>query len=663
MMQDSSAPIAALHYAYPLITLLYFAGASLVSICTLQTLKLKVKDQHIRRDVILWLKLGVTCEYLLQALLLTIRAWIRNGWFPDQDEMVYLISSGVVWAVQMILLADSKFPVWHPYYVNWIIAILFEIILVVVTRIYQPIEDVFDIISVSIQSLRACNIILLPCMYLALRNRTATYEVFDPEREALLGSPDAAPIPANDTPKYGATTPADDDADSIIDDENDSYLRQRREDKERVAKRLEQDGNWWTYAKAFTIFFPYIWPTNNRALQLRMILIWLCILTKNFMNVLVPRQLGTVVDSTNTARASGDGHSTWIAVALFAALTFARSDACVGGIQWVLQQPIEQYQYAALNNAALSHVMSLSSDFHENKEPSQIYAALFRGRAVTGLLDIILYDVVPMFIDLFLVFWYLYYLFGPYMALILAVTTVLYLYWTTNLVARSQVHRRPYVYYFGKEWKSAYQSLGNWTMASYFNNIPYEEQRYASAVNKYQKYNRLHSIGTRLVSAAQGLIIAIGLLGACFLAVYQVIQKSRSPGDFVVLLTYWGQLQGPLSKFSAMFRKVNEMLMDTERLLEIFQTKPTICDSDDAKPLTLTKGEIRFNNIEFGYDARKTILKGVNFRVAGGSSVAVVGETGGGKSTILKVLNRFYDVSGGSIEIDGQNIRHVTLRR
>lgn len=131
----------------------------------------------------------------------------------------------------------------------------------------------------------------------------------------------------------------------------------------------------------------------------------------------------------------------------------------------------------------------------------------------------------------------------------------------------------------------------------------------------------------------------------------------------MVLLTYWGQLQGPLSKFSAMFRKVNEMLMDTERLLEIFQTKPTICDSDDAKPLTLTKGEIRFNNIEFGYDARKTILKGVNFRVAGGSSVAVVGETGGGKSTILKVLNRFYDVSGGSIEIDGQNIRHVTLRR
>jgi ABC-type transport system involved in Fe-S cluster assembly fused permease/ATPase subunit len=112
-----------------------------------------------------------------------------------------------------------------------------------------------------------------------------------------------------------------------------------------------------------------------------------------------------------------------------------------------------------------------------------------------------------------------------------------------------------------------------------------------------------------------------------------------------------------------MYKDINERLMDTERLLEIFQTQPTIRDREDAKSLSLTKGEIRFKDVEFAYDPRKTILKGVNFTIPAGSSVAIVGETGGGKSTILKLLNRLYDVTGGGIEVDGQDVRDVTLRR
>jgi ABC-type multidrug transport system fused ATPase/permease subunit len=103
--------------------------------------------------------------------------------------------------------------------------------------------------------------------------------------------------------------------------------------------------------------------------------------------------------------------------------------------------------------------------------------------------------------------------------------------------------------------------------------------------------------------------------------------------------------------------------MDAERLLEFFETKPTVVDKKDAKELQLLKGEVKFEKVEFSYDARKPTLNGVNFTVAGGSTIALVGETGSGKSTILKLLNRFYDVSAGSIQIDGQDIRDVTLSR
>jgi ABC-type multidrug transport system fused ATPase/permease subunit len=103
--------------------------------------------------------------------------------------------------------------------------------------------------------------------------------------------------------------------------------------------------------------------------------------------------------------------------------------------------------------------------------------------------------------------------------------------------------------------------------------------------------------------------------------------------------------------------------MDAERLLDIFQTKPSIADKPDAKPLTFVKGDINFKNVSFAYDGKKEILKGINLKIAGGSTVALVGETGGGKSTTLKLLHRFYDASSGGIEVDGQDIRDVTLRR
>jgi ABC-type transport system involved in Fe-S cluster assembly fused permease/ATPase subunit len=132
---------------------------------------------------------------------------------------------------------------------------------------------------------------------------------------------------------------------------------------------------------------------------------------------------------------------------------------------------------------------------------------------------------------------------------------------------------------------------------------------------------------------------------------------------WICALLQTDEVAGPLMFFSNMYRNISYSLMDAERLLELFQTKPTILDSPNAKSLEFGKGEVKFDGVSFAYDERKPTLKDVTFTVPAGKTVAIVGETGGGKTTILKLIHRFYDVKSGRILIDGQNVRDVTLDR
>jgi len=185
-----------------------------------------------------------------------------------------------------------------------------------------------------------------------------------------------------------------------------------------------------------------------------------------------------------------------------------------------------------------------------------------------------------------------------------------------------------------------------------------------------------------MLNVTQSAIFTIGLLFASFLAVYQVTMGQRKVGDFVALLSYWAQISsaflrtcersttemanrlmitGPLSFFTNMYRRIQVYMLDAERLLQLMQTAPSVVTKPGAKDLVVTTGEVSFQDVSFGYDPRKGAIKGMNFQAAGGKITALVGVTGGGKSTCLKLLFRFYDVTDGAITIDGQDIREVTL--
>lgn len=195
----------------------------------------------------------------------------------------------------------------------------------------------------------------------------------------------------------------------------------------------------------------------------------------------------------------------------------------------------------------------------------------------------------------------------------------------------------------------------------YFNAENYEFNRYRNAVSDFQKaeYHVLFSL--TLMNTCQNTVFMLGLLIACFIAAYQVAAGQRKVGQFVTLLTYMAQLQGPLNFFGTFYRSIQSALINSERMLELFREQPTVVDSPDAKPLTSCRGDIVFDNVSFSYDGRKPALNGLSFHCPPGTTTALVGESGGGKSTVFRLLFRFYNANGGAIRVDDHNVQSLTI--
>ena len=195
----------------------------------------------------------------------------------------------------------------------------------------------------------------------------------------------------------------------------------------------------------------------------------------------------------------------------------------------------------------------------------------------------------------------------------------------------------------------------------YFNAESYEFNRYRQAVQDYQSTEYKVLISLNIMNVSQNLVFTFGLMVTCFIAAYQVTSGQRKVGDFTALITYMAQLQVPLNFFGTFYRSIQFAMINSERMLELFKEQPTVCDEPDATELPSCQGEIRYNNVEFAYDQRKPALKGVTFRCAPGTTTALVGESGGGKSTIFRLLFRFYNCQHGSIQVDGHDASDITM--
>lgn len=195
----------------------------------------------------------------------------------------------------------------------------------------------------------------------------------------------------------------------------------------------------------------------------------------------------------------------------------------------------------------------------------------------------------------------------------------------------------------------------------YFNAEAYEFNRYREAVTKYQQAEYRVLFSLNLMNITQNLVFMLGLMVACFIAAYEVTTGQSKVGHFVTLLTYMAQLQQPLNFFGTFYRMIQSAMINSERMLELFKEQPTVVDKPYVKSLPLCEGDIRFNGVRFSYDDRKPALQGLDFHCKPGTTTAFVGESGGGKSTVFRLLFRFYNIQGGRIQVDGHDVEDISI--
>jgi ABC-type transport system involved in Fe-S cluster assembly fused permease/ATPase subunit len=416
--------------------------------------------------------------------------------------------------------------------------------------------------------------------------------------------------------------------------------------------------SWWEYIKGYRIFFPYLWPSKDRRLQLVVVICFLLVICQRIVNVMVPDQAGKIVN-----RLGGEEPgSPWTAIIIFIAFRFIQgNNGLLGACRSALWIPVGQYSYRELSVASFEHVHSLSLDFHLGKKTGEVLSALGKGSSINTFLEQVTFQVVPMLIDLAVAIGYFLIKFDAYYALVIAVVTFWYIYLTIRMAQWRAEIRREMVNADREEDAVKNDSMVSYETVKYFNAEAYEFNRYRKAVEKFQaaEYQVLFSLN--IMNISQNMVFMIGLLVTCFIAAYQISTGVLKVGKFVALITYMGQLQSPLNFFGTFYRMIQSAMINSERMLELFKEQPTVVDSEDAKTLPSCEGDLRFNDVHFSYDQRKPALQGLNFHCTPGTTTAFVGESGGGKSTVFRLMYRFYNTMSGSIQVDGHDVEDLTI--
>ncbi|CAD0108296.1 unnamed protein product, partial [Aureobasidium uvarum] len=644
-MSSNSLAVQALHWITPIAIGTIFSIARLVAFCTLQ------KPSRCSRGLA---KTRQVVSVIVQALEYALHQFQGlEQQDVSQDTQAYIGGSVFIWGTVTINLLGKPKRIWHPYLTTWIIGALSETCVLLVEHFSRPGKSYLGVEAILQTGRISCLLVLVGSVACFSVRRKLSQHRADEEHRPLLGTGGRM------HEDYASIESEDEDDDLLTVTDEDDGPDQTKELKAKQKKRLQECGSWMAYLKDFKMLAKLAWPSGDRYAKICLAILIVVILTDRALNLLVPRQLGIITDKLSSVHETGEIPIKEIG--LWMLYVWLSSYAGLHAITQFCQLPIEQHAYRKIGTTAFGHIMNLSMDFHSNKHSGELMAAIGQGQHLYRLCDFIFLDVGPMAFDLVIALVYVTLLFDASITLIMILVGVGYTCIGTKSSSWAMQRRRRYNQAQRNESKVQNESIGNWQTVAHFNMADYECTQYSKAVDEHNvargRYYMVHYAGY----AAQNLLLLLGQLSAALLAAYRVSRGGAPVGNFITLVTYWHTIEAPLTSVSFSVRQLSQMLIDSERLLELLRTQPSVADRSGAKPLRFTQGRIEFDNVRFSYDVRKASLDDVSFVAEAGKTIALVGETGGGKSTILKLLFRYYDVSTGAIRIDGQDIRNVTL--
>ncbi|KAK2765631.1 hypothetical protein FQN54_008485 [Arachnomyces sp. PD_36] len=647
-----------IHSSLPLFVGAYYFIATFISYFTRSNAEDEKSPKKTLRKVLYWLVSGIPLIYAGEATILLYETYSNIGTPPRQDSIIYAIASSLLWFYLLTAFSDSSGYPGYRFYGCWVAYLAGEITLFCLGLAIAKSLNGLAATVVAFQALRVVDLVVVCGLTFGSQIIPPKQSKDEEESSPLLGSGSQCNNRANlqhtegGDGSYGSISPNPSNPKPANCNTSSGSNTAGADSGGKVKNQNPMD-----YIRSFKTLLPYLWPSGKVHLQLLYVGIGLCLVVERVLNVLVPLQIGLITNILSGPHATFPLKE----IVVFIVLRLLSSSGGVSAIRGYLWMPLGNYSYQRIGHAAFEKVMTLSSDFHDSKQSGSLWLSIARGQSIRHLVSSVLFQVGPMLVDLVLAISVLYYLFDIYMALIVAGVTITFLWSSGRILSLQKEKRRQWIDDLQKEENIMCESTSNWKTVSYFNRVPYEKSRYFSAMETHMRSRLVYKTWDQVESIFQSFLLISGLMGACFLAAYQVIQGNKPVGSFVMLLSYWAQLSSPLQFFASSFSSTILDLVDAEELLTLLKRQPTITDADNAKQMVLSDGEIQFRDVKFSYDNEREVVKDINFQAAPGQTVALVGETGGGKSTIMKLLFRFYDPKEGSIFIDGQDIRHVTL--
>ena len=410
--------------------------------------------------------------------------------------------------------------------------------------------------------------------------------------------------------------------------------------------------------KTLARFLPYLWPKDEPALRLRIIIALLLVLVSKLVQFSMGWLYGQAIDRMTPGMESGVA----IAIALVAAYASARFGGVLfDNLRNVVFERVGQDATRRLAENVFSHLHNLSMRFHMNRRTGAVTKVIERGtKSIDIMLYFLLFNIAPTIIELVgvsAIFWFK---FGWELVAATLIMVVVYIFFTQRVTDWRNKLREEMNDLDTRTVARSVDSLLNYETVKYFNAERRESEAYSAVVQQWAVAAVKSENSLAALNVGQALITNLMLAGAMGYTIWGWSNGQFTTGDVVFVNTLLAQLFRPLDMLGMVYRTIRQGLTDMAAMFDLIDTEREIVDKPGAKALAVSGGALAFEDVHFGYEADRQILKGVSFIVPPGGTLAVVGSSGAGKSTIARLLYRFYDVTGGRILLDDQDIRDVT---
>ena len=404
--------------------------------------------------------------------------------------------------------------------------------------------------------------------------------------------------------------------------------------------------------KTLKTLLPYLW-----SFKWRVLFALSCLVSAKIAGVITPLFLKDIVDQLSIP-------ATLLAVPVLALVGygFARLVSSVlGELRDAIFARVIQGAVRSVARSVFAHLFRLSLRFHLERQTGGMSRDIERGTKGIGfLLNFTVFNILPTLVEIALVLGILLYRYNVWFAVVTLSTIAIYIAFTLIITEWRTVFRRTMNDLDSRANSKAVDALINYETVKYFGNERYETERYDGNLASWERSAIKNQVSLSMLNAGQGVIIATGVTLIMWLAARGVVSREMTVGDVVLVATFITQLWAPLHFLGFVYREIKHSLADMERMFTLLNVDAEVDDHPAAQTLAAKQVAIRFDNIGFGYDAKRQILHEVSFDIPAGHTVAVVGASGAGKSTLSRLLFRFYDVGSGAIRFNGTDIRELT---